>query len=164
MKNTHKNSKLTVSQVAELFGVTTRTVQLWRAQGLPFEPGEPGRPNRYNLHDVVSWGVSVGKLGSPSSQGAAQDERAERAALLREQKEFTALKKARLAGELLERAEVAAGIERAIAVCKKRLLHLPTLADQLEGLPRNEIRGRLKTVVYDALADLAHGLGGRIDD
>jgi hypothetical protein len=72
---------LTLSELAQQLGVTTRAVERYVKDGLPCTKGGPGRPTRFNLEESQRWMQRSGRTGQrgrpTAARRAAARERAE---------------------------------------------------------------------------------------
>ena len=137
--------------VAELFGVTMRTIRRWRATGLP----SAGR-DKFPLIAVIRWREARireeygGGTDDERRLASAQaDEREHRAAL-------AGLERRHREGELVELAEVQAERLERIYACKAALRNLgEILAGQLAGQTPAKIRAITREEVRRCLQRFA---------
>jgi phage terminase Nu1 subunit (DNA packaging protein) len=114
------------NQLAEIVGVTSRTLTEWQKEGLPFAP-KRGRENGYNTAEVIEW--IVAKEVSKKlvlSDGQAIDADYERARKDREMADRIAMENRVRRGELMEIEQVKKGWIDILSTVKSRILSLPS--------------------------------------
>lgn len=149
--------------MAEFFAVSERTILDWTREGLPVARAtRRGQPNAYDSSAAVTWFAMREVRRRCGGSGEGLDERQERAALFRTQRERLRQTIDREAGRLLDRAEVLACWQAGLSVLRARLLVLPSrvaplLADQ--PLAHAEVEALVRGPVREALDELARGDG-----
>ncbi len=112
-KKQHKKQrfrKLDQTDIAEVHGVTSRTIREWGEQGLPRNPD-----GSYDGPATIEWRIA-------RSTGGALDLDQERARLAKEQADKTALENAQRRGELVDLNTIGEELGRALAAFRARLL------------------------------------------
>jgi phage terminase Nu1 subunit (DNA packaging protein) len=130
---------LTQKQLAELFGVTPRSIRDWHSEGLPrLESGN------YDGAECVAWYANDDGVDQRDRLAAAQAEKAEAENAIRR-------------GELADTNAVSAMWSEMIAAARAKLLSLPTkLSSQIANVSDvGAIAAIIRTEVYAALAELA---------
>lgn len=99
-------------RLADVFGVSSRTVQNWESKGMPFKDGGgKGKANRYDTAQCIAWKCE----GTPSGL-AAEKER-----LTREQADAKEIENAVSRGELVPRSVAMDTALEAIGIFKTQL-------------------------------------------
>lgn len=154
-KNLPTGTVKTEPEVARFFAVTVRTVQNWKRDGMPVEPGET-----YNLEKIAAWREeNISKKTAHDAAGTDWQQEFHKIKTLRAQLEYQ-----RELGELVPIAEVNARMIEKIQTVKKALLALPArLAPQLVGLPVLESERIIKARIEEIVNDFAKGGDGMIE-
>lgn len=145
----------TEPEVARFFGVTVRTVQNWKRDGMPVEPGET-----YNLEKVAAWREeNISKKTPADGTGTDWQQEFHKVKTLRAQLEYQ-----RELGHLVPIDQVNAQMIEKIQTVKKALLALPArLAPQLVGLTVIESERIIKARIEEIINDFAQGGDGLIE-
>lgn len=99
-------------KLADVFGVTDKTIQDWEDKGMPFEPGgKHGVPNEYETADCIEW-------RRESSQKGIQ---AEKERLTREQADQVEIKNMQARGELVPRMDAQRAAFEATTIFKTQM-------------------------------------------
>jgi phage terminase Nu1 subunit (DNA packaging protein) len=150
----------TQQDIADIFDVTKKTINLWIKKGLPYSSSGTGRGNKnhFDETEVASWmkanhvtGV-VGHPNQPTSERMA-------AAKLRNQEalaNLNELKVAREKGILIERSEQEQNNVRKFTILKNKLLGLSSQVSAiLAGLEAAEIQEELESRIREVLSELS---------
>lgn len=138
----------TISGLAVELAMDRRTVAA-RLRNVPPDGQQRGTPAWLMASAVAAVRGGAG-LNGTLADGRVLDLNAERARLAREQADQTALKNARLRGELVPLAEVVAGWQMAIGRCRSLLLGIASHFDTPEE------QRRVRRLVEGALRELAN--------
>jgi phage terminase Nu1 subunit (DNA packaging protein) len=149
-----KHGAHSIAAVARHFGVSERTVHLWRGQGAPIRASADG----YDLAAIEAWRAEHVETEQSGGRAKAEEERA----WIRAAKERIQLE--RLKGEIIPFAFALSVIERHAAEVRRRIEELPEYVESL--LPDNEklrawIRARVEKrieKICDAMAEAAEEL------
>lgn len=150
--------ELNRTQIADLLGVTSRTVTAWQADADFPQPERRGRTNFYDGAAVVAWWRSreIGRL-IEGEDGSMLDLNHERARLAKVQTQRQTLLLHRERGELVAVADVAEAVGAELANVRAHLLSLPAKCAPLVHAADTPqaIREILDDAVRDALAELS---------
>ncbi len=141
-------------EIASIYGVTSRTIEYWAKNSLPSVA-----PGRYDIRQVVPWHESMEKKKASSKTEdeekllkAKADEQTEKAAM-------AAMKRAQMAGELIDREESQREVFRIITAIKTMLVPFPDVSDRLAYInDPKEIRrvlGDAILLAFNGMADEA---------
>lgn len=147
------------SKLAELFRVTTKTVNEWIAEGMPTrKAGGKGAGNaaKINLAEAVSW---YHERRAPRVEAEAQRARKDR-----ETADRIALENALRRGEVIEMVDAKRIIVDEVHRCKARLLQLPNaIAQHTPAETRALVVAAADRLVREALEELSSGDTGGVD-
>lgn len=97
-------------EVAEFFGISVETVDLWQRKGMPFWPGTAGQANQYDLRLIARWLAEQRTIKVGDDTDAA----------FREEKTAKArLERLQLEGKLVDAERFEAGLIRTIQNIRK---------------------------------------------
>jgi len=150
------------TMVAQMFGVTTKTISRWQAREkdpLPIAiKGARGIANQYDIAAVNDWGVRQA-LENPRSRcaGRAYDYQKERARLTYHQAERAELENAITRGELIPADQVEETWTNQVLRMRSRLLAIPSrVAHQVQAAESfDEMRKIIATAAHEALEELS---------
>ena len=164
VENRDKFSSMSKVEVAEFFGKTLRTLELWQTLpggGMPKVPTGPGLPNMYDLRTCIKWAIKKGLWGDISVarqvDGDPLDLESERIRLTKEQADHAALKNAQLRRELIPASELRAVWEKVVINARSKLLVIPAKAHSLVGSEEKELKAVLSQWIEEALHELSRG-------
>ncbi len=104
------------SELAAITGVTTKTITVWQAEGMPYvEAAEVGTDNTYNTAAVIRWWIQRETKG-----GFDLDE--ERAKQAREQTETARLRNEAMRGEMVPLADAIDLAQRAAYALRQKIV------------------------------------------
>lgn len=152
---------VTKTQLAEILGVSDRTLTTWQKNGLPIKvDGARGEANKYDTEDVIGWMIARdvnAAIGGKGGGSEKYDYEAERARLTFHQANKVELEEDLLKGTSILASVVEAFQSRMISAFRAKCLSLPTkTAPRLAHLTDlAEIESELRTAVYDALRELS---------
>jgi len=151
--------QVTLKQVelAELLGVTPKTIRAWERQGCPFEEkGKRGRPSRYNVADVVAWREEQVRLAAAGDLDAMDMEEARRRKLAAEAA-AAELALARERDEVVEIELVSKEVGAALAACRSRLLQVGAkVAPECELTPdAASVKEMIDDAIFEALDEIS---------
>lgn len=154
--------KVTQRELADVFGVSARTIRAWQADGMPAEGQRKER--RYETEDCIAWAAAAGKLGAPDPARENGDGPPSEEVSDRRWKEYRAERK-RLEvrerrGELIEFEEVLDLLEDVHTTVRTQLLNLPgrrvaEIAAETDRAAIKEIRMEAVREVLEELQRLA---------
>ena len=138
----------TQREVARAFGVTTRTVQNWIREGCP-KAGE-----NYDLLAIERWHKEQQERRQGTSPPEEDSKEHWEKEYRRVRTELSELQLKQAQGELLSKADVAAGRNQRILVAKRAFLGLPErIVPALQGLkPRQQVqllKDRLEEIIKE---------------
>jgi len=139
-------------QMADIFGVTTRTIDTWQKEGLPVV-AVPGRPCSFDTVRAIEWRLA--RVGA-SADGEI-DQAHEKARLTRAQADRAELEAAELKGTLIQAEQVAQTWGNVLANVKTRIRSIPTkLAHKLANVRKiSEAEELLRDSLDQALEELS---------
>jgi phage terminase Nu1 subunit (DNA packaging protein) len=145
-----KQTGLSVTQIADGFSVTSKTVRAWIREGLPtLEDGSKGKGNGavIRLRDAVRWYMET-RLADPAKQRARKDAA---------QADAYEMANEKTRGTLLDADEVAQAWSEMIANARAKLLAMPTkLSPRLVNIAEpGAISELIRIEVYAALTELS---------
>jgi len=141
----------TKRELAEIFGVTPRTIENWINKGVPVKTrGGRGIEWDFNTPDVIEWFIEY-RTGSNS------DLSKERANLAKAQAKKVNLEVRKLEGDLVSREAILNTWNEIILLSRSHLLAMPSkLTPRLIGQSdHNTIFNIIKDDVYQTLTELA---------
>jgi phage terminase Nu1 subunit (DNA packaging protein) len=141
------------TQLAQILGVTAARVTKYVAEGLPTESNGRGKPAAFDVRACVHW------LLERRAPRAGEDERAR---YFRLQGDKIEQELRHRAGELVEAAEVDQRNAARTLAARERLLQFPSTALQHGIITTAEQEDQLRTLVDDALLELAQR-GGYVE-
>jgi phage terminase Nu1 subunit (DNA packaging protein) len=152
---------VTKIQLAEILGVSDRTLTTWQKNGLPIKvDGARGEANKYDTEDVIEWMIARdvnAAIGGTGGGSEKYDYETERARLTFHQANKVALEEDILRGTSILSSDVEAFQSRMIAAFRAKCLALPTKTAPrvvyLDSLA--EVEAELRSAVYDALTELS---------
>lgn len=118
--------KVDQKQLADVFGVSTRTIRAWQRDGMPAEGDRNSR--KYDTEDCISWYVAHraegGSVSSSENGGPPPEEVSDRRwKAARAEKRHLELRERR--GELIRFEDVQALVTEVAERIRRRLLNLP---------------------------------------
>ncbi len=138
------------TEIANIFGVTARTITEWQAAGMPVAvQGGPGVPGEYDSAACIRWLVEreVRKV-----QGENPKDR-----LARLQGDDLEMKLAHQRGKLIDTATVEPAMRAAIVSARERICGEPSrMAILLEGLDRAGREAKLRALFDEVLVKLSN--------
>ncbi|MDK9705004.1 MAG: terminase small subunit [Sulfuritalea sp.] len=138
------------TELAEIFGVSARTITEWQAGGMPVAVhGGPGVPGEYDSVACVRWLVDreVRKVQGPESP---------KDRLSRLQGDDLEMKLARERGQLIPAAAVEPAMRAAIVTARERIRSEPArIAALLEGKSRSERESLLRELFDETMTKLS---------
>lgn len=142
---------LIVNQVAlaEIMGVTKKSISLWQAEGLPVAvKGVRGKPNAYDTAEVITWFAA-------RTAGKSLETQKDR--LSRVQADRIEMEMATSRGHLVYAAEIAPAWAGIMVAVRQALLSIPASIRSLLDAAVNgdERHAILKEAIEDALRKLA---------
>lgn len=140
------------TKLAEIIGVSHKTLTEWQNDGMPFVKGpSTNAGNEYDTVVCIEWRIN--KLMSKDNY----DLTVERARLAKEQADAKEMDNAVTRGELVAASEVVAQWRGEFARAKSKLLSMPSkLAPLMVGVKTPaEAQSILETVVWEALNELS---------
>lgn len=145
------------SKLAEIIGVTSRTISTWRREGMPIRE-EAGRQTLFDSSEAIQW-----LLGRETSGGDPETIAARRRIACAEAGRRE-LRLSRERGESVPLALVGPVWQRATGAFRSRMLALPrTAVPRLRRSPGDAAREKVLTeLVHEALNDLAATDYGKI--
>lgn len=148
------------SELAEILGVTERTLTTWQKQGLPIEiDGVRGQQNQYDTAVVIEWLIQreLEKRLGGGEAGEFYNYEAERARLTHHQANIAQMEEAVKRGQLIPADTVRHTWSQMIAKARAKLLAMPAkLALRLSAISDvTQVQAELQTAQYEALAELA---------
>lgn len=139
------------TEIANIFGVTPRTITEWQAAGMPVAvQGGPGVPGEYDSAACIRWQVEreVRKVQGPE---APKDR------LARLQGDDLEMKLAHQRGKLIDTATVEPAMRAAIVSARERICGEPSrMAILLEGLDRAGREAKLRALFDEVLVKLSN--------
>lgn len=161
-------------QLAEIVGVTTRTLTNWTKEGLPLEAkGKRGAQNVYDTEAVIRWMVDRRVAEMIGRGGESFDWHHERARLTHHQANIAALEASTRSGDLWPIDLVVRTLSRLTQNARARFLGVPTkmrtrtaigdrdakvlehlISEALDELGRDRLPGDLRNRVDDYHAEL----------
>lgn len=150
---------LTQSQAAALLGVTTRRV---RQRSQEDNPPPQDSAGRYPCEAFGKWLIDDFRRGlGISGDGSVYDYDAERARLTHHQANTAEIEEQRKRGELIPVDAVRLAWSDVVASARAKILSLPSrLASTVAGKSAEEIEKESRSIVHEALAELAEGGDG----
>jgi phage terminase Nu1 subunit (DNA packaging protein) len=147
---------VTKSELAEILGVSERTLSTWQQEGLPIE-NQQHQGNTYHTVKVIDWLKQHHANRLTESNGEILDLEAEKARLTKAQADAAELKLAEQKRQLLDANEVQAVWENNIMACRAKLLSLPS---KIAPVVANEtstpiIESTIRDALYEALDELS---------
>lgn len=144
-----------VSELASAMNVTPRRVQQLVADGMP-----KAKRGRYDLAACCRWYIGFPQHAleqrESRANGANDEVRAARIALLETQREKLARENAEAQGQLVPLEVFAQRMASMITIARQNLLQMPgRIAPQLEAEPRAVIKEKLRAEIYSVLSVLA---------
>jgi phage terminase Nu1 subunit (DNA packaging protein) len=137
--------------LAEIFGITERTLTTYQSAGLPFKAGGPGKDNEYDTIAVYNWLVARAKSSNSS------DYYTEKARLTKAQADKEELKVLEMRGQLLNADAVSDAWAKQIAAARAKFLSLPTkIAPLVISQPLETAQLLLQNYIEEALHELAN--------
>lgn len=152
---------VTKIQLAEILGVSDRTLTTWQKNGLPIKvDGARGEANKYDTEDVIEWMIARdvnAAIGGTGGGSEKYDYETERARLTFHQANKVALEEELLRGSSILATDVEAFQSKMISAFRAKCLSLPTkTAPRLAYIDDlAEIEAELRTAVYDTLTELS---------
>lgn len=138
------------TEIANIFGVTARTITEWQAAGMPVAvQGGPGVPGEYDSAACIRWQVEreVRKV-----QGESPKDR-----LARLQGDDLEMKLAHQRGKLIDTSTVEPAMRAAIVSARERICGEPArMAILLEGLDRAGREAKLRGLFDEVLVKLSN--------
>lgn len=123
--------RVNAARLADVIGVSTKTVTRWREEGMPRRSaGAAGMEDEYDTAEVIRWMIAR-ETGSKDEDGNVIVFEAERARLTKEQADKVAMDNAVKRGDLMSVTEVAKHWAGLVVNAKTRLLSIPTKAAPL---------------------------------
>lgn len=155
----YKTLKNCVSQLqlAELLGVTPKTIRAWERQGCPVErKSKRGLPSQYKVADVFRWREEQARLAASGDLDAMDMEEARRRKLAAEAA-AAELALARERDEVVEIELVSKEVGAALAACRSRLLQVGAkVAPQCELTPdAASVKEMVDDAIYEALDEIS---------
>jgi phage terminase Nu1 subunit (DNA packaging protein) len=138
--------------IADIFGVTTRTIDTWQKEGLPVV-AVPGRPCQFDTVKAIEWRLA--KIGA--ADGEDLDYNREKARLTKAQADKAEMEAEELRENLIPADEVAKEWGDICATIRTRLLAIPTkLAHKLANIRKiSEAEELLREAIHQALEEIA---------
>lgn len=149
--------QVTQIELAELLGVTPKTIRAWERQGCPIEEkGKRGRPSRYSVAEVVRWREEQVRLAAAGDLSAMDMEEARRRKLAAEAA-AAELALARERDEVVAIEIVAKEVGAALAACRSRLLQVGAkVAPQCELTPdAASVKELIDDAIFEALDEIS---------
>jgi phage terminase Nu1 subunit (DNA packaging protein) len=149
---------MTVDQptLAELFGVTTRTIQRWGRQGL--DEARVGDSATYDLRAAIAWREAQLKGDDPLTEARVRKMEADA--------ERSELRTARERGELIHVDDLEMLFAEPLAMLRARLLELPARIAVELPMPDREAVDIIEPLVHALMTEMAeagdlepHGVG-----
>lgn len=148
--------ELKAVQVAEFYGVTTKTVQNWITQGMPVkQKGSKGVASVFESVDVHNWLLerAVQKRITTTSSDEVFDKQAQEARLKHHQANIEEMKEAQLRGELIPVVEAIEAFGDLAANARAKFLRLSDLVPEC-------YQDTLNTGIRTALDELSQPAAG----
>lgn len=117
MEPLENGCKLTTTELAQLFDVAKKTIQMWVTKGLPHEKGGEGLPNTFNSVDVLQWWLGY-KTGT--------DLQSEKTRLTKEQADKIEIDNAVRRSELLRVSDVEKFLTGYVLSARAKILLIPS--------------------------------------
>lgn len=146
------------TEMANLFGVSARTVQEWQSSGMPVAVfGGPGVPGEYDATACIRWYVDR-EVKRVSGGETAKDR------LARLQGDSLEAKLAVDRGQLIPATAVEPAMRAAIVTARERIRNEPArIAALLEGKNRTEREAMLRDLLDETLLKLSRWQQSGID-
>jgi phage terminase Nu1 subunit (DNA packaging protein) len=144
-------------QLAELLGVTPKTIRAWERQGCPVErKARRGLPSQYSVAAVFRWREEQARLAASGNLDAMDMEEAKRRKLAAEAA-AAELSLARERDEVVEIDLVSKEVGTALAACRSRLLQVGAkVAPQCELTPdAASVKELIDDAIYEALDEIS---------
>lgn len=155
----HQTEKITQGQAAALLGVTTRRIRQRSQEESPPPQDEAGQ---YPCEAFGKWMQNDWRRGMNfNEEGIAYDYDAERARLTHHQANNAALEEQTKHRLLIPAEQVRQTWSDIVAAARAKLLALPArLASSCAGKKSSEVEEEARSIVYEALTELAGGGDG----
>jgi phage terminase Nu1 subunit (DNA packaging protein) len=146
---------VSLTEIAELFGVDTDTIHLWRKKGMPHRQ-KSGRP-RFEVAVCVQWRRAQDKRDQ--REATSPDEAKERTRKLSADADLAELKVRQRLGELVPIVDVERQTDRLVSIIRARVLSIRgRWAPRVIGLATMaQASTTLDGLTADILASLAEG-------
>jgi len=144
-------------QLAELLGVTPKTIRAWERQGCPVEEkARRGKPSKYSIAAVFRWREEQARLAASGDLDAMDMEAARRRKLAAEAA-AAELALARERDEVVEIELVSKEVGAALAACRSRLLQVGAkVAPQCELTPdAAAVKELIDDAIFEALDEIS---------
>lgn len=142
--------------VAQIFGVSARTISNWIRDGMPRRPD-----GRYELKEIYAWKAERDGPANEDTQGLkhwSAEHRQYKALIAK-------LEYQQKLGQLVTREEVEAGRIQRILTIKSALLALPQrLAAQVVGLDEKKAEAIIRKRIEDIIIDFSRGGDGIVEE